>query len=67
MVKKATKPKINMSRCKGCGLCIAFCPQKVYDTDLLGKPIIQIPEKCTGCMMCDYRCPDFAVTLEDIT
>jgi len=47
--------------CKGCNICIAFCPQKVFVPDRDGKPIIQFPEKCTQCAFCWMHCPDLAI------
>lgn len=51
--------------CKACGLCIAFCPKKVYDRDEEGKPIIARPDDCIGCLFCEIHCPDFAITIQD--
>jgi len=48
--------------CKGCNICIAFCPQKVLEPDRDGKPILAHPEKCTQCAICWTHCPDFAIT-----
>jgi 2-oxoglutarate ferredoxin oxidoreductase subunit delta len=48
--------------CKGCNICIAFCPQKVLEPDRDGKPILARPEKCTQCAICWLHCPDFAIT-----
>ena len=28
---------IKLERCKGCGICAAFCPKKVLAVDELGK------------------------------
>ncbi len=47
--------------CKGCGICIAFCPKGVLAADEDGQPQVVAPEKCTGCRMCELRCPDFAI------
>lgn len=51
--------------CKACGICIAFCPTKVYDRDEGGKPLAARPDDCTGCRFCELHCPDFAITIED--
>jgi 2-oxoglutarate ferredoxin oxidoreductase subunit delta len=48
--------------CKACNLCIAFCPQKVFEPDREGKPMLAHPEKCTQCEICWLHCPDFAIT-----
>jgi len=48
--------------CKGCGICIAFCPKGVLETRFDGHPVIAHPERCIHCGLCDLRCPDFAIT-----
>ena len=48
--------------CKACNICISFCPQKVFDPDQDGKPILARPEKCTQCAICWLHCPDFVIT-----
>ncbi len=50
--------------CKGCGICIEFCPQGVFETDGQGRPIVAYPEKCTACHWCDTHCPDLAITVQ---
>ena len=52
--------------CKGCGICIAFCPQQVFEMDDEGRPVIAHPEKCTACHWCDTHCPDFAIVVTKI-
>ena len=59
--KKKFNIKINYSWCKGCGICIHFCPRKVYEANLLGKPEVPDMDKCIGCKLCVARCPDFAI------
>ena len=49
--------------CKKCGICIAFCPQQVLEADDSGCPVVKHPEKCTGCLLCELRCPDFAIVV----
>ncbi|MCR4408240.1 MAG: 4Fe-4S binding protein [Anaerolineae bacterium] len=52
--------------CKGCGLCIEFCPTKVFEADDEGRPIVAHPEQCTGCGWCEWHCPDFAISVRRI-
>ena len=66
MAKQNYRPEVNLTRCKGCGLCIAFCPKKVFEANFEGKSIVKNPGACVGCMSCDYRCPDFAIRLVPI-
>ncbi len=47
--------------CKACNICIAFCPQKVFEPDRDGKPIIARPDDCTQCAFCWTHCPDLAI------
>jgi 2-oxoglutarate ferredoxin oxidoreductase subunit delta len=52
--------------CKGCGLCVEFCPTKVFETDGEGRPVVAHPEECTGCGWCEWHCPDFAISVRRI-
>jgi 2-oxoglutarate ferredoxin oxidoreductase subunit delta len=49
--------------CKGCGLCIAFCPQDVFEANGLGRPVVANPDRCTACDLCAKRCPDMAIAV----
>ena len=51
--------------CKSCGLCAAFCPQKVIGRDETGAPVIENPDACIGCRFCELHCPDFAITIKE--
>ncbi|MDR1875184.1 MAG: 4Fe-4S binding protein [Synergistaceae bacterium] len=51
--------------CKKCGLCVRYCPKNVYDADPLGAPVIARAQDCVGCIQCEARCPDFALTVEN--
>lgn len=55
---------VNYDYCKGCGICIEFCPKKVYVPKKDGKPEVYKPELCTACMICVRKCPDFALKVE---
>jgi len=49
--------------CKGCGICVAFCPKHVLEfDDEEQRPLVARPEDCIQCGMCELRCPDFAIT-----
>ena len=52
--------------CKGCGLCIAFCPRNVFAAGADGHPLAVYPERCTACMWCVEHCPDFAITVHTV-
>jgi 2-oxoglutarate ferredoxin oxidoreductase subunit delta len=47
--------------CKGCRICVDFCPTGTLDLDDRFKITIAHPEKCIGCRMCEMRCPDMAI------
>lgn len=51
--------------CKACGICIAFCPEKVFSADLEGKPVAERPDDCSGCRFCEVHCPDFAISIQE--
>jgi 2-oxoglutarate ferredoxin oxidoreductase subunit delta len=55
--------EINQKWCKGCTICISFCPKGVFTADKLGHPVISDSGKCILCMLCVERCPDFALTV----
>ncbi len=51
---------INETYCKGCGICVDFCPTEVLE--LRGNLVaVKNLEACTRCQLCDLRCPDFAI------
>lgn len=49
--------------CKGCGICIEFCPQHVFEVNGQGRPIVVHGDRCTACHWCDTHCPDMAITV----
>ena len=52
--------EINEKYCKGCGICVTFCPAKVLALENFKAKAIK-PEACVKCMQCELRCPDFAI------
>lgn len=52
---------INKEWCKGCGICVHFCPKEVLALDDNDKSSVKNPEKCSVCRLCELRCPDLAI------
>lgn len=54
-------------RCKGCGFCIEFCPNKVLgeSADFNSKgyhpPVMKPSIECNSCGICEVICPEFAI------
>jgi 2-oxoglutarate ferredoxin oxidoreductase subunit delta len=46
--------------CKGCSICVEFCPTNVLEMDGFLVKVVR-PDACIGCMQCELRCPDFAI------
>ncbi len=62
----ATKKLVlNAAWCKGCGICVAFCPKNVLDIQN-EKVIIKNEADCVYCGQCEQRCPDYALYVEKI-
>jgi 2-oxoglutarate ferredoxin oxidoreductase subunit delta len=62
------KTEIDRERCKGCGLCVGACPEKILALskdrfNVQGLPFAECfdPGRCTGCQSCAIICPDAAI------
>ncbi|MEA3328873.1 MAG: ATP-binding protein [Candidatus Omnitrophota bacterium] len=52
-------PKVDESKCDGCGRCRAVC---VYNAiAVVNKKVLIFPELCHGCGSCTYFCPQHAI------
>ena len=57
--------------CKGCGLCVFYCPKNVLKlADKMNQKGYNVAEvinldDCIGCRLCDIACPDFAIYVQE--
>lgn len=58
------KVEVNISWCKGCGLCVEYCNRDVLE---MQGPLVRVVNaaKCSRCLLCEAICPDFAITVLD--
>ena len=60
---------IDEDRCKGCGLCVEFCPKNCLSmSEGLNRigyhaAVLVKPEECNGCAMCAQMCPEIAIRI----
>lgn len=60
--------EIDPSKCKGCELCVAYCPEATLAMSRTVSrrgyllPVIE-KDNCTGCQQCARVCPDVAITV----
>ncbi|OGS21083.1 MAG: hypothetical protein A2252_03875 [Elusimicrobia bacterium RIFOXYA2_FULL_39_19] len=61
---------IDTEICKGCELCVIYCPKKIIKkTHKLNKigynPVnVENPADCTSCGICYLMCPDYAIKIK---
>lgn len=60
--------EIDPSKCKGCELCVVYCPESTLAmSTVLTKRGYILPymaqDNCTGCQQCARVCPDVAITV----
>ena len=57
-------------RCKGCLICIECCQTDVFsvsgtvNANGYAYPVVDAPDRCIACGMCEMYCPDFALWIE---
>jgi 2-oxoglutarate ferredoxin oxidoreductase subunit delta len=70
---KKTRIRFDVDRCKGCGLCVLFCPKGHLrmsdDFNAQGNPYAEIidPAVCNACGICFRMCPDVAIEISGDT
>jgi 2-oxoglutarate ferredoxin oxidoreductase subunit delta len=68
-VKKGPRGQVILyaTWCKGCRICVEFCPTKVLAMDAGDDhPRVVLPDKCTACHFCDTHCPDLAIVVRKL-
>ena len=65
--KKAKAITIHEKWCKRCGICVEFCPGKVFSLEIGQIPVVAHLDSCTVCRLCEMRCPDYAVSVEEVS
>lgn len=56
--------KVKKDWCKGCNICVEFCPKDVLILDENNQIEIDNYDECIKCGQCELKCPDFAIYLE---
>jgi NADPH-dependent glutamate synthase beta subunit-like oxidoreductase/NAD-dependent dihydropyrimidine dehydrogenase PreA subunit len=58
--------------CKDCSYCAEVCPQEVFGpaqsfNEKGYRPMeVKHPERCVGCYLCFYACPDFSIDVREV-
>ncbi len=55
---------LNPDWCKGCGICVAFCPKEALEI-VQEKASLKEDNQCILCGLCEQRCPDYAIFIDD--
>lgn len=64
-VKKDLTITVIPGHCKGalCNICVNYCPEKVLGMGFRHVEVVDA-DACTKCMLCEIRCPDFAIFVD---
>ncbi len=60
------------ARCKGCGLCEAYCPRRVLQMSVTFNakgyyvPEVTDASACVACGLCQIMCPEFAIYVTEL-
>ena len=71
-MKKRFKVLFNRDKCKGCELCVSFCPKKILALDSAVNAkgyhpaCITDQSECIGCTSCALMCPDCCISIYEL-
>ena len=64
------KISFDSTLCKGCGLCVEACPQKIIAIDKgninskgYNPAFVEDQDKCRQCGICYQMCPDVVINI----
>ena len=64
---------IIVERCKGCELCVTYCPRDVLEISGLFNakgyhpPQVRDSQLCVACGLCEMLCPEFAIYVVEVS
>src|SRR5262245_27747287 len=56
-------PVVDLTRCLGCGKCVAACPEDGVLDLVHGQAVVVNGSRCVGHAMCERECPVSAITV----
>ena len=71
-MKRRFQVLFNRDKCKGCELCVSFCPKKILALDSAVNAkgyhpaCITDQSECIGCTSCALMCPDCCITIREL-
>ena len=71
-MKRSFQLQFNKDKCKGCELCVSFCPKKILALDETVnakgyRPAGVVNQaECIGCQSCAMMCPDLCITIWEV-
>jgi 2-oxoglutarate ferredoxin oxidoreductase subunit delta len=61
-----------VERCKGCELCVTYCPRNVLEMSTIFNakgyhpPQVSDRQLCVACGLCEMLCPEFAIYVVEV-